>query len=146
MGFNIASNLFRCWMKMREREREKERKRKNVHSISIKKSTIKRERERKEEKTEREKTREEKEDSRQKHCVYISLLLSVHDIPRILTIKQQYQIGSLATFLPNQVSIDIRSSQIFHFPSKLLNIETKTHDVSCSAVRITLDLSLSFYT
>jgi H+/gluconate symporter-like permease len=88
--------------KNRERRRKKERE-KNVHGIPIKKSTI-REKERKEKE---EETREgkKKEDNRQKLCVYISLLPLVYDIPLSLTIEQQYQISSLATFLGNQVSI-----------------------------------------
>jgi hypothetical protein len=62
-------------------------------------------REREREEGENERRKEKKEDSRRKLCVYISLLPSVYDIALSLTIEQQYQISSLATFLENQVSI-----------------------------------------
>ena len=63
------------------------------------------EREKKKKKKKNERRKEKKEDSRRKLCVYISLLPSVYDIALSLTIEQQYQISSLATFLENQVSI-----------------------------------------
>ena len=91
-----------------EKEREKER---SVHIILIKNQPLREKREEAgKEKNERRRERE-KEDSRRKHCVYISLLPLVHDIPLSLTIKQQYQISSLATFLEHQVSI---SSHLYH--------------------------------
>jgi H+/gluconate symporter-like permease len=90
--------------KNRERRRKKKEREKNVHGIPIKKSTI-REKERKEKEEEETREGKKKEDNRQKLCVYISLLPLVYDIPLSLTIEQQYQISSLATFLGNQVSI-----------------------------------------
>jgi hypothetical protein len=71
-----------------------------------------RDREREEEKTREGKKK--KEDSRRKQCVYISLLPLVHNIPLSLTIKQQYQISSLATFLENQVSIRFYLNNIIY--------------------------------
>jgi hypothetical protein len=88
---------------MDKKERQKKKMR-EMFTASQSKNQPLREREREEE----EKTREgkkKKEDSRRKQCVYISLLPLVHNIPLSLTIKQQYQISSLATFLENQVSI-----------------------------------------
>jgi hypothetical protein len=86
-----------------------------------------------------ERRKEKKEDSRRKHCVYISLLPLVLDIPLSLTIKQQYQISSLATFLGNQVSISFYSYKIIYINIILLM------KISVKSIDCTFSICLSSY-
>jgi hypothetical protein len=46
----------------------------------------------------------------------------VHDIPLSLTIKQQYQISSLATFLENQVSISFYLYSIIYINTQSFTV------------------------
>jgi hypothetical protein len=93
---------------------EKKKREREVFTASQSKNQPLRERERRRRRRNERRKEEKKEDSRRKHCVYISLLPLVLDIPLSLTIKQQYQISSLATFLGNQVSISFYSYNIIY--------------------------------
>jgi len=77
---------------------KKEKKRELFTASQSKSQSLEKEKEREEEEEKTREGKKKKEDSRRKLCVYISLLPSVHNIPLSLTIQQQYQISSLATF------------------------------------------------